>query len=60
VLLLWSSVQGRWFGFNTGVVTAIIGHIVYIAPFAMVIVAVKVYDFNPVQEDAARDCGAST
>jgi spermidine/putrescine transport system permease protein len=36
VLLLWFSVLGRWFDFNTGLVTAIIGHIVYIAPFAMV------------------------
>ena len=60
VLLLWFSVLGRWFGFNTGIVTAIIGHIVYIAPFAMVIVAVQVYNFDPVLEDAARDCGATT
>lgn len=60
VLLLWFSVLGRWFGFNTGVVTAIIGHIVYITPFVMVIVAVQVYNFDPQLEDAARDCGAST
>ncbi|MCA0431812.1 MAG: ABC transporter permease [Proteobacteria bacterium] len=60
VLLLWFSVLGRWFGFNTGIVTAIIGHVVYIAPFAMVIVAVQVYNFDPVLEDAARDCGAGT
>jgi spermidine/putrescine transport system permease protein len=59
VLLLWFSVLGRWFGFNTGLVTAIIGHIVYIAPFAMVIVAVQVYNFDPMLEDAARDCGAT-
>jgi spermidine/putrescine transport system permease protein len=60
VLLLWFSVLGRWLGFNTGIVTAIIGHVVYIAPFAMVIVAVQVHNFDPVLEDAARDCGAST
>ena len=60
VLLLWFSVLGRWFGFNTGLVTAVIGHVVYIAPFAMVIVAVQVYNFDPVLEDAARDCGATT
>jgi spermidine/putrescine transport system permease protein len=60
VLLLWFSVLGRWLGFHTGLVTAIIGHIVYIAPFAMVIVAVQVYNFDPVLEDAARDCGATT
>lgn len=60
VLLLWFSVLGRWFGFNTGLVTAIIGHVVYITPFAMVIVAVQVHNFDPVLEDAARDCGATT
>lgn len=60
VLLLWFSVLGRWLGFNTGMVTAIIGHIVYIAPFVMVIVAVQVYNLDPTLEDAARDCGAST
>ena len=60
VLLLWFSVLGRWFGFNTGIITAIIGHVVYITPFAMMIVAVQVYGFDPVLEDAARDCGATT
>jgi spermidine/putrescine transport system permease protein len=60
VLLLWFSVLGRFFGFNTGVITAIIGHVVYITPFAMVIVAVQVHNFDPVLEDAARDCGATT
>lgn len=60
VLLLWFSVLGRWLGFNTGVVTAIIGHVVYIAPFVMLIVAVQVYNFDPQLEDAARDCGATT
>ncbi|WP_373505503.1 ABC transporter permease [Aestuariivirga sp.] len=59
VLLLWFSVLGKWFGFNTGLVTAMIGHVVYIAPFAMVIVAVQVWNFDPLLEDAARDCGAS-
>ena len=59
VLLLWFSVLGRWFGFNNGIVTAIIGHVVYIAPFVTVIVAVQVASFDPVLEDAARDCGAS-
>ncbi|TDQ86417.1 spermidine/putrescine transport system permease protein [Dongia mobilis] len=60
VLLLWFSVLGRQFNFNTGLVTAIIGHVVYIAPFAMVIVAVQVFNFDATLEDAARDCGAST
>lgn len=59
VLLLWFSVLGRWLGFYMGLWTAIIGHVVYIAPFAMVIVAVQVFNFDPSLEDAARDCGAS-
>ncbi len=59
VLLLWFSVLGRMLDFSTGITTAIIGHIVYITPFAMVIVAVQVYNFDATVEDAARDCGAS-
>jgi spermidine/putrescine transport system permease protein len=58
VLLLWFSVLGRVFDFSTGITTAIIGHIVYITPFAMVIVAVQVFNFYATLEDAARDCGA--
>jgi spermidine/putrescine transport system permease protein len=54
VLLLWFSVLGRWIGFNNGMWTAIIGHVVYIAPFAMVIVAVQVFNFDATLEDAAR------
>lgn len=60
VLLLWFSVLGRALDFSTGITTAIIGHIVYITPFAMVIVAVQVYNFDATVEDAARDCGASS
>jgi spermidine/putrescine transport system permease protein len=60
VLLLWFSVLGRWLDFNTGMTTAIVGHVVYIAPFVMVIVAVQVFTFDAALEDAARDAGAST
>ena len=60
MLLLWFSVLGRMRDFSTGITTAIIGHIVYITPFAMVIVAVQVYNFDATVEDAARDCGASS
>jgi spermidine/putrescine transport system permease protein len=60
VLLLWFSVLGRAFNFNTGLITAIIGHIVYITPFATVIVAVQVHNFDATVEDAARDCGADS
>ncbi|MFO1038579.1 MAG: ABC transporter permease [Geminicoccaceae bacterium] len=60
ILLLWFSVLGRWLDFGTGLATAIIGHIVYITPFAMIVVAVQVMSFDPTLEDAARDCGATT
>jgi spermidine/putrescine transport system permease protein len=59
VMLLWFSVLGNWLGFSTGLVTVIIGHVVYITPFALVIVAVQVYGFDETLEDAARDAGAS-
>ncbi|MEZ5773365.1 MAG: ABC transporter permease [Hyphomicrobiaceae bacterium] len=59
VLLLWFSVLGRQLGFNMGMVTAIIGHVVYITPFVMVVVAVQIHNFDPALEDAAADCGAS-
>jgi spermidine/putrescine transport system permease protein len=58
VLLLWFSVLGAWLGFNNGITTAAIGHIVYITPFVLVIVAVQVFNFDGTLEDAARDCGA--
>lgn len=60
VLLIWFSVLGRWLDFNTGLVTAMIGHVVYITPFVMIIVAVQVFGFDPTLEDAARDAGATT
>ena len=59
VMLLWFSVLGNWLGFSTGLVTVAIGHIVYITPFALVIVAVQVYGFDETLEDAARDAGAT-
>lgn len=59
VMLLWFSVLGSWLGFSTGLATVVIGHIVYITPFALVIVAVQVHGFDETLEDAARDAGAS-
>ena len=59
VMLLWFSVLGNWLGFSTGLATVIIGHIVYITPFALVIVAVQVHGFDETLEDAARDAGAT-
>ncbi|SHO63424.1 spermidine/putrescine transport system permease protein [Pseudoxanthobacter soli DSM 19599] len=59
VMLLWFSVLGQWLGFSNGLPTIVIGHIVYITPFALVIVAVQVWGFDETLEDAARDAGAS-
>lgn len=59
VMLLWFSVLGNWLGFSMGLFTVVIGHIVYITPFALVIVAVQVHGFDDVLEDAARDAGAT-
>ena len=59
VMLLWFSVLGNWLNFSAGLATVIIGHVVYITPFALVIVAVQVYGFDETLEDAARDAGAN-
>lgn len=59
VMLLWFSVLGNWLDQSPGLLTVIIGHIVYITPFALVIVAVQLHDFDDTLEDAARDAGAT-
>lgn len=59
VMLLWFSVLGSWFEFSPSLWTAIIGHVVYITPFALVITAVQVHGFDDTLENAARDAGAS-
>lgn len=40
--------------------TAIVAHLVWIAPIATLIIAIRAYGFDPALEDAARDMGAST
>lgn len=60
VMLLWFSVLGQLFNFSMGLTTIVIGHVIYITPFALVIVAVQVYGFDESLEDAARDAGASS
>jgi spermidine/putrescine transport system permease protein len=60
VLLLWFSILGNWLDFSPGIITVIIGHVVYITPFVMIIVSVSIYTLDETLEDAARDCGAST
>ncbi|MGQ3489026.1 ABC transporter permease [Roseovarius pacificus] len=59
VMLLWFSVLGNMFEFSPALWTAVIGHVVYITPFALVIIAVQVHGFDDTLEDAARDAGAT-
>ncbi|MGI9493233.1 MAG: ABC transporter permease, partial [Geminicoccaceae bacterium] len=40
--------------------TAIIAHLVWIAPIATLIISIRAYGFDPALEEAARDMGAST
>lgn len=40
--------------------TAIVAHLVWIAPIATLIVAIRAYSFDPALEEAARDMGAGT
>ena len=59
MLLLWFSVLGSVFNFSLGITTLVIGHVIYVTPFVMIIVAVQLYGFDDTVEDAARDAGAS-
>lgn len=40
--------------------TAVVAHLVWIAPIATLIIAVRAYSFDPALEEAARDMGCST
>lgn len=40
--------------------TAVVAHLVWIAPIATLIVAIRAYGFDPALEEAARDLGAGT
>lgn len=59
VMLLWVSVLANWTGISPGLWSAVIGHVVYITPFVIVIVAVQMHGFDRSLEDAAADAGAS-
>lgn len=59
VMLLWFSVLGNIFDFSPALWTAVIGHVIYITPFTLIIIAVQVHGFDETLEDAARDAGAS-
>jgi len=52
-----------WFN-SVGIIptwkTAIVAHLVWIAPIATLIIAIRAYSFDPALEEAARDMGAST
>ena len=39
--------------------TAVVAHLVWIAPIATLIVAIRAYSFDPALEEAARDMGAN-
>ena len=40
--------------------TAVVAHLVWIAPIATLIIAIRAYSFDPALEEAARDMGANT
>lgn len=40
--------------------TAVVAHVVWIAPIATLIIAIRAYSLDPALEEAARDLGAST
>jgi spermidine/putrescine transport system permease protein len=52
-----------WFN-SVGIIptwkTAIVAHLVWIAPIATLVIAIRAYSFDPALEEAARDLGAST
>ena len=52
-----------WFN-SVGIIpdwkTAVVAHLVWIAPIATLVIAIRAYSFDPALEEAARDLGAST
>lgn len=59
IILFWFTVLSSRLGFSNGITTAIIGHVVYLTPFATIIIAVQAAGLDPTIEQAAEDCGAS-
>jgi spermidine/putrescine transport system permease protein len=55
-LLMWFNAVGLTPTWHT----AIIAHLVWIAPIATLIIAIRAYSFDPALEEAARDMGCST
>lgn len=54
-LLMWFNAIGVMPSWQT----AVIAHLVWIAPIATLIIAIRAYAFDPALEDAARDMGCS-
>lgn len=54
-LLLWINVLGWMPSWKT----AVLAHLVWIAPVVTLVLSIKVYSYDPVLEDAAADLGAS-
>lgn len=54
-LLLWFNALGMPLSWHT----AVIAHLVWIAPVVTLVIAIQVYGFDPVVEEAAFDLGAS-
>jgi spermidine/putrescine transport system permease protein len=55
-LLIWFSAIGVTPSWKT----AVVAHLVWIAPITTLIIAIRAYGFDPALEEAARDMGAST
>ncbi|MFZ1469235.1 MAG: ABC transporter permease [Paracoccaceae bacterium] len=55
-LLIWFSAIGVTPSWKT----AVVAHLVWIAPITTLIIAIRAYAFDPALEEAARDMGAST
>lgn len=55
-LLMWFN----WVGVIPSWHTAVVAHLVWIAPIATLIISIRAYSFDPALEEAARDLGAST
>ncbi|MBN9073341.1 MAG: ABC transporter permease [Rhizobiales bacterium] len=59
MMLLWFSVLRNFIAVPMGMITLVIGHVIYATPFVLVVVSVQVHGFDAAIEDAARDAGAS-
>lgn len=59
MMLLWFSIMRNFIDASMGLTTLVIGHVIYVTPFVLILVAVQVYRFDDSIEDAARDAGAS-